>query len=256
MGNSFVACIVYAHDISLLSPTASGLQEMLDACSHFVDARLLKFNVKKSAVTVFRRMKRSMGSVCAEFRLCGQVLPVSDNLKHIGIVSRFDGKDTSMVESRVRKFYAAANAAMGKLGIVCRDVEVWKIILERQLFPVLSYGCHLWRLNIRYVRDTVNTAWRRVIRKGLGMKWGDSVKEKLGSWFKEASELMKRNQCLFIHRAVHSQNNTVREVSMATRKMETSRVWNSIKFIGEGSCRLVFVHSYKDLKVLLKAGDL
>ena len=46
---------------------------------------------------------------------------------------------------------------------------------------------------------------------------------------------MKRNQCLFIHRAVHSQNKTVREVSMATRKMETSRVWNSIKFIGEGS---------------------
>ena len=65
------------------------------------------------------------------------------------------------------------------------------------------------------------------------MKWGDSVKEKLGSWFKEASELMKRNQCLFIHRAVYSQNKTVREVSMATRKMETSRVWNSIKFIGE-----------------------
>ena len=88
------------------------------------------------------------------------------------------------------------------------------------------------------------------------MKWGDSVKEKLGSWFKEASELMKRNQCLFIHRAVHSQNKTVREISMATRKMETSRVWNSIKFIGEGSCRLVFVHFYKDLKVLLKAGDL
>ena len=136
---------------------------------------------------------------------------------------------------------------------VCRDVKVWKIILERQLFPVLSYGCHLWRLNIKYVRDTVNTAWRRVIRKGLGMKWGDSVKEKLGSWFKEASELMKRNQCLFIHRAVHSQNKTVREVSMATRKMGTSRVWNSIKFIGEGSCRLVCVFiqvSYIDIPIV------
>ena len=116
VGNSFVGCIVYADDISLLSPTASGLQEMLDACSHFVDARLLKFNVKKSAVTVFRRMKRSMGSVCSEFRLCGQVLPVSDNLKHLGIVSRFDGKDTSMVESRMRKFYAAAKCSNGKVG--------------------------------------------------------------------------------------------------------------------------------------------
>ena len=63
VGNSFVGCIVYADDISLLSPTASGLQEMLDACSHFVDARLLKFNVKKSAVTVFRRMKRSIWEV-------------------------------------------------------------------------------------------------------------------------------------------------------------------------------------------------
>ena len=58
-----MGCIVYANDISLLSPTASGLQEMLDARSHFVDARLLKFNVKKSAVTVFRPMKGSMGRI-------------------------------------------------------------------------------------------------------------------------------------------------------------------------------------------------
>ena len=150
MGNSFVGCIVYADDISLVSPIASGLQDMLDVCGHFTKDNLLKFNIRKSAVTVFTCMKRRMGGVCAEVRryVVKCYVPVTKNLTYLGIVARFDGKNTSPVQSRVQKFYAAANAAMGKLG--------QKTILERQL---LSYGCHLWRLNNKSVRDAVNTAW-------------------------------------------------------------------------------------------------
>ena len=108
--------------------------------------------------------------------------------------STAESKQCVPLEFRVQKFYVAANAVMGKLGLVCRNVEVWKTILERQLLPVLSYA---WRLNNKSVRDAVNTAWRRVIRTVLGMKRSDSVKEKLGSWFNEASVLMKRNQNSF-----------------------------------------------------------
>ena len=42
----------------------------------------------------------------------------------------------SRVEALVRKFYASANAVMGRLGRVCREMNVWKVIFERQLFPV------------------------------------------------------------------------------------------------------------------------
>lgn len=39
---------------------------------------------------------------------------------------------------------AEANAVIGKLGQVSRDKEVWKTLLDCQLFPVSSYGCHPW----------------------------------------------------------------------------------------------------------------
>ena len=90
----------------------------------------------------------------AELRLCGQVLATTENLKHLGILSKFDGKSKSLVESCVKKLYAAANAVIGKLRPVCRTFEVWNPILERQL-PVLSYGCCLLSLNSKSVLDMV-----------------------------------------------------------------------------------------------------
>lgn len=44
-------------------------------------------------------------------------------------------------QQNVQKFYAAANADMGKLECVWKG-DVWNIVLDPQLFPVLSYGSH------------------------------------------------------------------------------------------------------------------
>ena len=52
----FLGCILYADDILLLSPTVSGLQNMLDKCAEAASILSLEFNVTKSQCVVIGKM--------------------------------------------------------------------------------------------------------------------------------------------------------------------------------------------------------
>ena len=45
--------------------------------------------------------------------------------------------------------------------------KVWMTIIDRQLFPIMSNGCHLWDMDRYDVRSTVNRGLRKEIRRGL-----------------------------------------------------------------------------------------
>jgi len=55
----FLGCILYADDILLLSPTVSGLQDMLDKCAEVASILSLEFNVTKSQCVVIGKMCKS-----------------------------------------------------------------------------------------------------------------------------------------------------------------------------------------------------
>ena len=201
VGGQYVGGLAYADDIVLLSPTVSGLQSMLDMCGRFAEDNSMKFNVQKCSVTVFSRK-----SVTTDLylRLCGHTVPVTNQFTHLGTLFKGDRDVSSSVKARIAKFYGAANAVVGRMGLLCREEEIWKKVMMRQLLPVLWYGSHLWNFKIKKVCKLVDSAWRRVTRKGLGLRATDSVRATVGDWFEEASELMTRQQILFLFRAIHS----------------------------------------------------
>ena len=43
----FFACIFYADDVALLSPTVNGMQKLIDICSSYARENALKFNFKR-----------------------------------------------------------------------------------------------------------------------------------------------------------------------------------------------------------------
>ena len=89
------------------------------------------------------------------------------------------------------------------------------------------YGAHLWNLCKATIRRTLDTAWRKAIRKGLGMKSRDSVCERLESWFREGSEKLIMEQILFLHCALHSKIEVVRTVALCCQLSGTSAIWRS-----------------------------
>ena len=242
VGGIFVGSVAYADDLLLLSPTVNGMQCMLDVCSNFVEENCMRFNVQKCAVVVISKKPVSKEM---ELLLCGHIVPTVDQIVHLGSVIKGNRDSVAPVNARIGKFYGAANAVVGKLGLICREEEVWRQVVMKQLLPVLNYGSHRWNFSSRKVCSLVNSAWRRVIRKGLGIRQRESVRQRVGDWFQEASDMMKRQQLLFFHKAIHSISELVVTVTLTTRN--SSRIWKSIDD-GNIDPSLLFVLSYKQMK--------
>ena len=64
-------------------------------------------------------------------------------------------------------FFAAVNSVVSRLGGTCLNDDTWKKIVDTQLFPILSFGSHLWNLEKTSLSKTVDTCYRKGIRRGL-----------------------------------------------------------------------------------------
>ena len=53
-------------------------------------------------------------------------------------------------------------------------------IVDRQLFPIMSYGCHLWESERTDVKRMINMALRKGVRGGLVMKRNESICDRFG----------------------------------------------------------------------------
>ena len=90
--------------------------------------------------------------------------------------------------------------------------RVWMNIVEKALFPVLNYGSHLWNFNRSSVTKAVNKAYRKGVRRGLGMSQRDSLCQRL-TGFEEADVKMKSIKLRFMKRATESPNRLVDSMS-------------------------------------------
>ena len=63
IGHMYFGCILYADDIILISPSNTGMQDMLDICDIEIKWLDMKFNVKKSiAMAGWSKVQRVMRS--------------------------------------------------------------------------------------------------------------------------------------------------------------------------------------------------
>ena len=77
----FTACFLYADDISLLSPSLIGLQQMLISCGECSLEMQLKFTFKKSCCTMFRPLFKLQ---VIDLVLCDNPIFWVSNIKYLG----------------------------------------------------------------------------------------------------------------------------------------------------------------------------
>ena len=70
-------------------------------------------------------------------------------------------------------------------------------IVDVQLLPILSYGCHLWDLKKLSLMKMFNMAFRNGIRLGMGMRRCECICDRYKD-FVEAVERVKTIQCHFL----------------------------------------------------------
>ena len=138
-GDVTINHFIYADDIALISPSASGLNRLIKVCSDFGIKHDIKFNSTKSAILVF---KSSLLKFCNydNFELGNNKIPVVNNIKYLGHIISNDLKDTLDIERQRTKLYRQSNMIKRHFGSCTESV---KIKLFRSYCESV-YTAHLW----------------------------------------------------------------------------------------------------------------
>lgn len=169
--NTFIACIMYADDILLLSASVIDLQTMLDACEAAGQDLGIHFNSKKTMCLVIGPNKISN---IASMTLNGTPLHWVNELKYLGITLSTGKSFSPDLKTTRRKFFVGFNSIINKCKYVSDTVKLE--LLETQCLPILLYCIECFDLKSSKLKE-INSWWNAVYRKIFGYNKWESIKE-------------------------------------------------------------------------------
>lgn len=133
--------LAYADDMVLLSPTAFGLQSLLNICETYAYEHDIIYNTKKSVCMVMRS-KRYKHAVLPNLALSGGVLSYVDQYKYLGYVltSSSSAVDNEEIRHQYRQMCCRANSLIRKFAMCEKNVK--KMLYNAYCASV--YCIHLW----------------------------------------------------------------------------------------------------------------
>ena len=165
--------IAYADDLVLLSPSAKGLQKIIDIayCEGLnID---LKFNYMKTKCMVFRSSVNKAGTENMQhFRINDSNIEFVKSFRYLGYIVSNDFNCNDDINRARNKFYAQFNSLLRKFHFSNPEV---KIFLFRQ-FCLQVYGCELW-FNGSYSKTLLkgfDVGYHKAIKKILNMSYHES----------------------------------------------------------------------------------
>ena len=154
--------ILYADDIILISPTASGLQKLICECEIFSKSHSIDFNVKKSKMMIIPA-NGYRDFVFPQVFLNKNPLEKVSTFKYLGHILTDDMRDDSDIMRHCRYLYAVGNSLIRKFWFC-------NLAVKLKLFKIYCgsvYSGHLWsfypRTSIRKVTTAYNTILRRLL---------------------------------------------------------------------------------------------
>ena len=141
LGRTFACAFAYADDIALVSPSLSGLRQMIQICEQYAMEYSLVFNPVKSKFMCFS----SVSSDNLYLTLCGKPVDVVDNDSHLG--NRiYNNIYTQCSNSMISDFYRRSNQVKASFRM-CDSF----------------HGIELFNFNKAPLKN-VYTAWRKYMR--------------------------------------------------------------------------------------------
>ena len=137
VASMFLACLFYADDVALLSPTAAGMQKMIDLCAQYGYDNAISYNSKKTKVMHFRKANRVPTS--NGFLLNGSAVEVVENWKYLGFyLSSVHGKLSFDAVDERRFYYRSSNSLIN--AVYKPSEEVLLRLFYSNCVPILTYG--------------------------------------------------------------------------------------------------------------------
>ena len=198
-----IACIFFADDIVLLSPSRHGLQEMLNICVSYCKDFCLDFNVKKSKVMVVDKSAVNYDEI-VPLRLNNSNLEFTNEYKYLGVIVS-SGKGLNFPANQtIRSFHRAANSILHSR--VKPDQRVLLRLLYSNCIPIISYACSVKEYSsadMYRCHVAVNNAIRKIFSFAM---WQSIRHVRIENGYKSIYELFAAAQQKFLTNAVNSSN--------------------------------------------------
>jgi hypothetical protein len=203
----FLAILLYADDMALVSPSVGGLQKLLNMCKMYCDDWDIRLNHKKSKVMYFGK---GYSKLCTLY-LDGRPVEWVSQWRYLGIVVRSGRCFSFSVEEKIKRFYKCTNAIL-RIGGQARDLALLKLT-ESHCVPVLTYGVEVCydvdQNELRKLKVAYNSLFRRI----FGFRQRDSVRELQGFLTRPTwDELLLKCNERFLSKLRESENQVIRHL--------------------------------------------
>ena len=133
--------LFYADNVALLSPSAQGLQQLLDTMQSFCVTNGLTISVLKTEVVVF-----GGGHQRCQWHVGGHRLKRSESFIYLGMLFHEDRHIKHAVQHRLARGYAAQGSIFSRYaGLGCANsVQLLVRLQQAILQPCASYACEVW----------------------------------------------------------------------------------------------------------------
>lgn len=156
--NSFA----YADDVTLLSSTSVGLQQLIDCCANYAKKWRFKYNPSKSQCM-------TTGNISCTFMLENDAIEEAKSVEILGCIFQKNGKCDEHIQKRLQKcrqsYYSLAEIGMGYPGLDSETkAHLWRTICS----PSMMYGMdcmHLSQANWKQTESLQGT----LIKKSCGL---------------------------------------------------------------------------------------
>ena len=138
-GNITINHLMYADDLVLLSPSATGLRELLCACEEFSISYDVVYNSKKSSVLICRN-KAMDHAAPPVFTVNGSIIGESDKVKYLGHIICNDMSDDDDMMRQRRQLYAQGNVLSRRFHMC--SLEVKNVLFRTFCTPLFT--CQSW----------------------------------------------------------------------------------------------------------------
>ena len=152
----FVGAFIYADDVTLLAPTSTALNVMLETCSNFAQCYDLQFNSSKTKCMYFSKTHTDRHD---SIYFMNTPIEFKQSTQLLGVHLTKDISDKS-IASTVHKFY-------GKVNSVLYDFKNVPCHVKSKLLATYCldlYGLQLWNYSSIDVQSFY-VAWRKTIRR-------------------------------------------------------------------------------------------
>ena len=139
--------LCYADDMVLISPSAQGLQRLINTCSQYADEHDIIYNESKTqCMSLFPRTLRNVEDPAMYLK--NHRLEFVKEFPYLGHIITRDQKDTADIEHRRRKLCALGNMITRRFSFCHQDTKL--LLFRTYCYNV--YGCSLWS---NYTREAM-----------------------------------------------------------------------------------------------------